>query len=145
MSVSSACFVSLTLIYHKLLRRWGLYHQVVCFSWSSTPQLAWIAAFSASVEQCGSTGWHSLCCSWALLNRGSWVAQSHILLLHFCTCFQDNWHFKGRLWILTVCPWLALCLHLKTVWLNLWLLHFFHWSSLKSQCHFRASTDAVEE
>lgn len=48
-----------------------------------------------------------------------------VQILNFCTCFQDNWHLKGRLWLLTVCPWPALCLHLKTVGLNLWLFHYF--------------------
>lgn len=52
-----------------------------------------------------------------------------VQFLHFCTCFHDNWHLKGRLWLLTVCPWPALCLHLKTVQFNLWF-HYFHWSSL---------------
>ena len=48
-----------------------------------------------------------------------------VQILRFCTCFQDNWHLKRRLWLLTLCPWPALCLHLKTVWFNLWLFHYF--------------------
>lgn len=47
-------------------------------------------------------------------------------ILQFCTCFLDNWHLKGRLWLLTVCPWPALGFSLKnclfqpvTVWVFL--------------------------
>lgn len=92
------------------------------------PQFAWIAAFIGSVEQCGSTGWHS---PGALLFLG--VAKRQLLgcsasveILQFCTCFLDNWHLKGRLWLLTVCPWPALGFSLKnclfqpvTVWVFL--------------------------
>lgn len=92
------------------------------------PQFAWITAFIGSVEQCGSTGWHS---PGALLFLG--VAKRQLLgcsasveILQFCTCFLDNWHLKGRLWLLTVCPWPALGFSLKnclfqpvTVWVFL--------------------------
>lgn len=47
-------------------------------------------------------------------------------ILQFCICFLDNWHLKGRLWLLTVCPWPALGFSLKnclfqpvTVWVFL--------------------------
>lgn len=53
-----------------------------------------------------------------------------VQILRLCTCFQDNWHLKGRLRLLTVCPSPALCLHLKTVWFNLWLFLSFSTDAL---------------
>lgn len=115
--------------------RWSL----CCFPRSSPPYSAWIAAFGASVEQCASAGWHSLR---ALLFLG--VAKRRlpgcsatVQLLHFCTCFQDNWHLKGRLRLLTVCPWPALCLHLKLFGPTCDWWRFLSYCSL---CKLRGST-----
>lgn len=76
-------------------------------------------------------------CSWASLNIGSpTVAQPPIRNTPFLHLFPRQLTFKGgRLWLLTVCPWPALCLHLKTVWLNWWLFYYFlPEAASKSRC-----------
>lgn len=69
-----------------------------CFSRSPTPQLAWIASFSASVEQRGSTGQHSFGTLLFLGVAKRWLpgCSATTKMLDFCTCFQDNWHLKGQ-------------------------------------------------
>lgn len=126
-----------TLISHKLRLRWGLYQQVVSAFFtllyppglreSQPPVLQRLRGVTFTLLFSG------VAKRW-LLGRSAAVR-----LLHFCTCFQDNWHFKGRLWILTACPWQALCLHLKTVWLNMWLLRFFPLKLSKKPVTLRGS------
>lgn len=81
-----------------------------CFSWSCTIPLLELhlsVLLWSSVAPRGDIR-SACCCSCALLNAGSPVAQPPSEMLHFCTCFQDDWHLKGWLWLLTVCPWPAL-------------------------------------
>lgn len=62
-------------------------------------------------------------------------------ILHFCTCFLDNWHFNGQLWLLTVWPWPALHLLLKkkNVCFTRWLIECFcSWKSPVNHCQFMA-------
>lgn len=115
--ISSTFIFSWIMLKMRIIPSGGLFFS---FHGLLPPQFAWIAAFIGSVEQCGSTGWHS---PGALLFLG--VAKRQLLgcsasvkILQFCTCFLDNWHLKGRLWLLTVCPWPTLGFSFKKLFVS---------------------------
>ena len=68
-----------------------------CFSRSPTPQLAWIASFSASVEQRGSTGQHSLSTLLFLGVAKRWLpgCSATIQNARFLHLFPRQLTFKG--------------------------------------------------
>lgn len=82
------------------------------------------------------------CCFLGVAKRWPPGCSATVQILHFCTCFQDNWHFKGAALVVDCLPLTSTLLALGST-CDYFII--FHWSSPQTDCPIMVDDVVLEQ